>query len=493
MSINNQQGNLADLEVNSLKIEKQMSDFTEFDAVTKQFVEQKVSDLVDGAPAILDTLKELSTALGSDANFATTVASNIAAESTRAQAAEAKEVSDRQGAVSQLGEQLENAVASEAVLRSEADDVHTSAIASEVARATAAEAKEVSDRTLAMNALSSNLTNDLQLAIEDFNFGQSSQDLHLENNIQDVYVALGSESATRLAKDAEEKSARQAGDSALSEQLSSEIVQREEAVASEASTREQKITEEKNARIAGIAVETSARISAVSSESIERKAADSLLSEQVSAEVVQREQAVQAEQDARILADEAETQARASAIASEQSARIAAVSAEASARQSGDSALTENLAETSAVLHGAIDEEKAQRESKQAEEKSSRIAADSALSASIASESTARQNADNKEILAREGADLQEQQARQQADEQLEVQIGSLQSGKFEKSDNYEKRADGNLAIGEASYLYIGNAWRLKASNAGTQKKLEFEYSENGTDWNTAVPFIRGV
>ena len=44
---------------------------------TETYVNNKVSGLVDSAPEALDTLKELSTALGDDPNFATTVATNI--------------------------------------------------------------------------------------------------------------------------------------------------------------------------------------------------------------------------------------------------------------------------------------------------------------------------------------------------------------------------------------------------------------------------------
>jgi len=45
---------------------------------SKDYTDQKVADLVASAPAVLDTLKELADALGGDANFATTVASQIA-------------------------------------------------------------------------------------------------------------------------------------------------------------------------------------------------------------------------------------------------------------------------------------------------------------------------------------------------------------------------------------------------------------------------------
>lgn len=43
----------------------------------EEYVDKKVSDLVNSAPETLDTLKELADALGNDANFAATVATNL--------------------------------------------------------------------------------------------------------------------------------------------------------------------------------------------------------------------------------------------------------------------------------------------------------------------------------------------------------------------------------------------------------------------------------
>jgi len=47
------------------------------DAATKNYVDSKVSALVNSAPAVLDTLAELSNALGGDANFAASTATSI--------------------------------------------------------------------------------------------------------------------------------------------------------------------------------------------------------------------------------------------------------------------------------------------------------------------------------------------------------------------------------------------------------------------------------
>jgi hypothetical protein len=48
------------------------------DAATKGYVDTQVSNLVDAAPATLDTLNELAAALGDDANFSTTITNSIA-------------------------------------------------------------------------------------------------------------------------------------------------------------------------------------------------------------------------------------------------------------------------------------------------------------------------------------------------------------------------------------------------------------------------------
>ena len=62
----------------------------------KDYADQKVAALVNSAPEVLDTLKELSDALGSDPNFATTVANNIGQVDDKVD----QEILDRQSAVS---------------------------------------------------------------------------------------------------------------------------------------------------------------------------------------------------------------------------------------------------------------------------------------------------------------------------------------------------------------------------------------------------------
>ena len=47
------------------------------DVATKEYVRQQIAQLVNGSPAALDTLKELSDSLGNDPNFATTIATQL--------------------------------------------------------------------------------------------------------------------------------------------------------------------------------------------------------------------------------------------------------------------------------------------------------------------------------------------------------------------------------------------------------------------------------
>lgn len=89
------------------------------------YTDTKISALVNGAGTALDTLKELADALGDDPNFATTVATNIANETSRAQAAEST---------------LQTNIDNEATTRAGADTTLQSNIDAEVTRAQAAEA-----------------------------------------------------------------------------------------------------------------------------------------------------------------------------------------------------------------------------------------------------------------------------------------------------------------------------------------------------------------
>ena len=52
--------------------------YTKFDTYSTTEVDAKFTNLIDSAPATLNTLRELSTALNDDNNFASTVANSLA-------------------------------------------------------------------------------------------------------------------------------------------------------------------------------------------------------------------------------------------------------------------------------------------------------------------------------------------------------------------------------------------------------------------------------
>lgn len=88
------------------------------------YVDTQIANLINSAPAVLDTLKEIATALGDDPAFATTITTLISNEATTARAAELVLTTD-------LAAEVARATAAEGVL--------TADLAAEVARATAAE------------------------------------------------------------------------------------------------------------------------------------------------------------------------------------------------------------------------------------------------------------------------------------------------------------------------------------------------------------------
>lgn len=121
----------------------------------KDYTDQKITDLVNGAPAVLDTLKELADALGNDQNFAVSIAnqiagieSDIAAEVARAEAAEGQIASDLAAEVVRATAaegQIASDLAAEVVRATAAEGQVASDLASEVVRATAAEGQIASD------------------------------------------------------------------------------------------------------------------------------------------------------------------------------------------------------------------------------------------------------------------------------------------------------------------------------------------------------------
>jgi hypothetical protein len=74
----------ASVSANSQKITNLADPSSASDAANKGYIDSAISGLVNGAPEALNTLQELSQALGADANFATTVSTSIGSKLSKA-------------------------------------------------------------------------------------------------------------------------------------------------------------------------------------------------------------------------------------------------------------------------------------------------------------------------------------------------------------------------------------------------------------------------
>lgn len=101
-------------------------------ASANSYADGKITALVNGAPAVLDTLKELADALASDPNFATTVTTQIAGVQTNLDAEVTRATAAETALQGEIDAEEARALAAEGVLASD--------IAAEETRALAAEA-----------------------------------------------------------------------------------------------------------------------------------------------------------------------------------------------------------------------------------------------------------------------------------------------------------------------------------------------------------------
>ena len=195
--------------VDSVQLEGKDADLQSNYAVSKSYVDTKVSTavaaLVDSAPAALDTLKEISLALGNDANLASTLIASIGV--------------------------VQASVTTEASTRSSADTGLEGKVATEAKRAGDAEVAlgvrvdtEVADRVAA---------------------------------VSDLSTLLQEESSSRVAGDSdlttllqEESSSRVSADNALTASIADEKKVSSDAVAAEQKAREDAVSAESAARIA---------------------------------------------------------------------------------------------------------------------------------------------------------------------------------------------------------------------------------------------------
>lgn len=105
----------------------------------KTYVDQKISDVVGNAPALLDTLQELSAALGDNPNLVASIQTNLTAEIARATAAESALTSSINAIGTGSLTTISTAIGQEISRATAAEQGLSTGLAAEIARATAAE------------------------------------------------------------------------------------------------------------------------------------------------------------------------------------------------------------------------------------------------------------------------------------------------------------------------------------------------------------------
>ena len=221
---------------------------------TKSEVDAKFTSLLNGAPEVLDTLKEIADALNNDPNLATTITNLISAEVSARQVADneiaanlAQEIADRSSAIS-----------SEAATRLAADNALTASI----------------------NSLSADLTSEEGRA--------SLAEMGLSNDISEVAGDLAQEVLDRKSAVSTEQAARIAGDQAIASDLADEV---DRAQGAESTLTGLISDEEARATAAEEALQTAldnlnaAGASDLADEVARAKAAESAIASDLSAEV----------------------------------------------------------------------------------------------------------------------------------------------------------------------------------------------------------------
>lgn len=245
------------------------------------YTDTKVAALVNSAPAVLDTLKELADALGSDPNFATTisgqigtVSSAVSSEVTRATNAEAALQSEIDAVESDLAQELLDRAAAVSSVQAEVDAVEVS-LANEITNRTAAVAAvqtEVDAVELALAAEITNRINDvnaeetraiaaeaaLQAQITELTGGSGGLSLSSLDARIDVIEGSGEGSVVKAEQDAKdyadaavlvEKTRAEAAEAVLTSSIAQEVLDRQAAVTQLSTSTQALIQAEANARV----------------------------------------------------------------------------------------------------------------------------------------------------------------------------------------------------------------------------------------------------
>ena len=446
-------------------LDQESSDRQSGDAATlasaQSYADQKVADLVNSAPEVLDTLKELSDALGGDANFATTIAGQIGAVDDKVDA----EIARAEAAESELDGRLDTLEPKVSTLESEMDMVEQS-VQAEQSRATQAE-QELDSRLDTLEPKVSTLESEMDLVEQSVQAEQTAR-IAADAALQAQINALDSGFVTEAELDAAVSDLEsQINDvDGYAQDIRSDLDDLDGYAQDIRSDLDQEVLDRQSGDSAlqtGLNSEVSRAQAAELAEQTARIAADSQLQSALNQEISDRQADVNAE-ESRAIAEESRIEGK---VDQEISDRVAAVLEERSDRLSADQ-----------DLQGQVDIEKG------------RI--DAILSASqadkdsfaeivqlINSIDTENDSAFASYVLSNNEALATEVSNRESADEDLQTSIDGLQSAMDQEVQDRES-ADEQLQtnidgkVSKAGDTMAG-AYSLQGNltiNAGTAQNL---------------------
>lgn len=177
-------------------------------ADAQSYADQQIAALVNSAPEVLDTLKELSDAIGGDQNFAATVSGQIGAVDAKID----QEILDRQGAISSLQSSVSADVSAlqsaDSALSLRLDQLELDPVTKSYVDSQ--DSSEQSARQSADSALSGRL---------DVLEADPTTKTYVDGEVSNLQGQITQEISDRQSAVSSEQSARQSADSALSGRL----------------------------------------------------------------------------------------------------------------------------------------------------------------------------------------------------------------------------------------------------------------------------------
>jgi len=399
-------------------------------AVSKAYVDSHISSavsaLVNAAPATLDTLKEIATALGNDANLASSLTNSIGAEATARIAADATLLADINKKVTDVGNWAGNLVHVEQVARIAGD-------ADESKRAMAAESKEATDRATADAGLQSQIT-----ALS----GSSA------SSVSSLQTQITAEVSARTSQDSTLRADFNEGDRMINERLDTLSMSLENE------------TTDRSVVDMELSTKCENLVTSIFNEKAERKSEDVLI----------RASIVTVNED---LASESIERANADAGLQSQ------INALSGSSGSSVSSLQSQIETEVTARSGADTDLRAYVNSNHFAESNARITENGVIHQRISDEIIYREDA----VYRVSDTLVQVSSALNMRCDGLDSSVAALGNNKFNISGG---SLSGDVKLVD-SYLNFGDSWRVKASGDGL--RIVFEHLKNGV-WRTALPFI---